>query len=200
MEWRRARRSISLTFTSTTVDAYAFPVDADTVIANGVLAAQRWLENAETHPAAALFDWHGFAEAAATLAHGASSITDADAWAAVSVRAYERLSLREEEPRLFELSAMNLRAAMIQRFGTCDGHLVRDVKILVEWFRRTAMPIHDAKRVAQELRSLPPEQWSKHVDRLRPLRALKNRISVFRALDDPPSDVVPWLDLWSLLP
>lgn len=44
------------------------------------------------------------------------------------------------------------------------------------------------------------EEWPQDLDVLRTLRSLKNRINMFRTLDDPPDEIRPWLNLWSLLP
>jgi len=144
------------------------------------------------------FNWHGFAEVAATKAHAATTITDAEAWASISVRFYERLA---EHAATFELSAMHVRASMISRYGESAQHPVRDMQNLVAWFRQNIpMPIADVEREATRMRALPIEQWSEHLDLVRTLRALKNRIAVFEAFDHPPDELRPWLALAALLP
>jgi hypothetical protein len=178
-------------------------VDAQTLVAGGVVAAQRWLENAEASPASVPsdFNWHGFAEVAATNAQVASMMSDADAWASVSVRVYERLASEREHGVSFELSGMMLRAWMIRRYGTSAENSIRELGKLVEWFRTsTPMPLADVEHEATQLRARPVEEWPQHLDVVRTLRGLKNRINVFRTLDDPPEELKPWLNLWSLLP
>ena len=182
---------------------YARHVDAQTLVTGDAATAQRWLANAEANPSSVPtdFNWHGFAEAAATNAHVASTMNDAEVWASISVRVYDRLASDEEGGSSFELSAMNLKAWMIRRYGASAESSVRDPKKLVEWFRTSVpMPLADAEREATQLRALAVEQWSEQLDLLRTLRGLKNRINVFRPFDDPPDEIRPWLNLWSLLP
>jgi hypothetical protein len=183
--------------------SYARDVDAQTLLAGSVVTAQRWLENAEANPSSVPsdFNWHGFAEGAATNAHVASTMHDADPWASISVRVYDRLASEREHDASFELSGMNLRAWMIRRYGASADNPVRDLRKLVEWFRTSVpMPLADAEQEATQLRARPVEEWPQHLDVLRTLRALKNRINVFRGLDDPPAELEPWLKLWALLP
>lgn len=178
-------------------------MDARTLVAGDAVVAQRWLENAEAHPPGVPsdFNWHGFAEGAATNAHVAATMSDAELWASVSVRVYDRLASDEEHGAPFELSAMNLRASMIRRHGASAASPVRDLGKLVEWFlARVPMPVADARREATRLRAVPVEEWTLHLDVLRTLRALKNRINVFRSLGEPPDEIRPWLDAWALLP
>jgi hypothetical protein len=182
---------------------YAHDVDPQTLLAGNALAAQRWLENAETNQASVPsdFNWHGFAEVAAMNARLESTMSDAEAWASISVRVYERLASEGKPGASFELSAMNLRAWMIRRYGASDENPIRDLAKLVAWFRtRIPMPLPDVERETAQLRALPVERWSEQLDLLRTLRALKNRINVFRTLEDLPDEIRPWLDLWSLLP
>ncbi len=183
--------------------SYARDVDAQTLLADSVVTAQRWLENAEANPSSVPsdFNWHGFAEGAATNAHVASTMHDADPWASISVRVYERLASDADHGASFELSGMNLRAGMIRRYGASAENPVRDLSKLVEWFRtRVPMPLADAEHEAMQLRARPVAEWPQDLYLLRTLRALKNRINVFRTLDDPTDEIRPWLNLWSLLP
>jgi hypothetical protein len=184
--------------------SYPRAVDAQTLLKGEALAAQQWVENAESNPDSVPgFNWHGLAEGAATNAHKAVTLTDADAWAAISVRTYDRLAIpaSDVERRSLELSAMHLRASMIERHGAAHEHPVRDPQTLVGWFRKTIpMPPKQAELEASQLRALPADRWSEHTDRVRALRALKNRIGVFRTLDEPPDELRPWLRLWPLLP
>lgn len=181
--------------------SYARDVDAQTLLAGSVVTAQRWLENAEANPSSVPsdFNWHGFAEGAATNAHVASTMSDADAWASISVRLYGRLASDGNHGASFELSGMNLRAGMIRRYGASAENPVRDLSKLVEWFRTSIpMPLANAEHEATRLRARPIEEWPQDV--VRTLRALKNRLNVFRTLDDPPDEIRLWLNLWSLLP
>jgi hypothetical protein len=185
--------------------SYAREVDAQRLLMGDALAAQQRLDHADANPASVPgdFNWHGFAEGAAANAQRAVALSDADAWAAISVRAYERLAAPASDAatRSFELSAMHLRAWMIRSHGASHGHPVRDVQRLVDWFRRNIpMPLEQAELEASQLRALPAERLSEHIDRMRTLRALKNRIGVFRTLDEPPDEVRPWVSLWPLLP
>jgi hypothetical protein len=182
---------------------YARDVDAQTLVAGDVATAQRWLENAEANPSSVPsdFNWHGFAEVAATNAYYASTTNDAELWASISVRVYDRLASDGKHGPSFELSAMNLRASMIRRYGASATSPVRDLSRLVEWFLASVpMPLADAEHAAVQLRAHPVEQWPRHLEAQRTLRALKNRINVFRTLEDPPDEIRPWLNLWSLLP
>lgn len=127
--------------------------------------------------------------------------SDADAWATISVRIYERLASEKEHGASFELSGMILRAWMIRRYGASAENSVRDLNTLVEWFRTSIpMPLASVEHEATQLRARSVEDWQQHLEVLRTLRALKNRINVFRELHDPPDEIRPWLDLWHLLP
>jgi hypothetical protein len=88
-------------------------VDAQTLLTGDAATAQRWLENAAANPAnpPSNFNWHGFAEGAATNARAASMMTDADDWASISIDLYERLGSADEQSASFELSAMHLLTA-----------------------------------------------------------------------------------------
>lgn len=182
---------------------YALGVDAQALLTGDVLTAKRWLENVEANPARlpSDFNWHGFAQGAANNAQAAATLSDADAWASISVHAYERRQSKHEQSASFELSAMHLRSWMIRRYGASEASPVRNPRMLVDWFRsRVTMPLADAEYETAKLRALPVERWSEHLDVLRTLRALKNRINVLRTLDDPPEEIRAWLNLWSQLP
>jgi hypothetical protein len=72
---------------------------------------------------------------------------------------------------------------------------------LVEWFMRSiSMPLNDAELAATKLRELPIDRWREQIDLVRELRALKSRLNVFRGFEPPPSEIEPWLAIWSLLP
>jgi hypothetical protein len=182
---------------------YARHVDVQTLVTGDVATAQRWLEDAEANPSSVPsdFNWHGFAEVAATNAHVATTMNDAEAWASISVRVYDRLASAREHGASFELSAMHLMAAMIHRYGASAENPVRDLSKLLEWFRaRATMSLANAEQEASQLRARPVEEWSQHIDLLRTLRALKNQINVFRTLAEVPDEIRPWLHLWPLLP
>jgi hypothetical protein len=183
--------------------AYARIVDAQALLASDVLTAQRWLDNAEANPTSipSDFNWHGLAEGAATNARVTSAIDDADAWASVSLRVYARLAANAERSASFELSAMNLRSWMIARYGRSERDPARDLRKLVDWFQQNIpMPIAEVEIQVGQLRALPMAQWSERLELVRTLRALKNRLNVFRNLDDVPDEIRPWLKLWPLLP
>jgi hypothetical protein len=178
-------------------------VDAQSLGGGHVEGALSWLELAEANPASVPgdFNWHGFAEAAAANARSAATLDDAAAWASISVRAYERVAARAEQPAVFELAAMNVRSWMIVRYGACDEDRVRDLQRLRDWFRRhIPMPLAHVEREAARLRTLPIDRWGDHLELVRTLRALKNRIDVFRPFEDVPDDIRPWVELWPVLP
>jgi hypothetical protein len=177
--------------------------NAQMLLNGGVQAAQQWLDRANANPAdvPSNFNWLAFAFGAGTRAHSASTIEDADAWASISIRVYEQLATSLDWAASAELSAMNLRAWMIRRYGASELHPVRDVRQLVRWFEQaTSMQYNEVRGLAERLRAIPIDLWSEQLDLVRQLRAMKNRINVFRTLDDPPDVMRPWLELWSLLP
>jgi hypothetical protein len=184
--------------------------DLQRLLRGDAFAARDWLKHAVEGGAGLPgdFDWYGFAEGAA---HNAGSSVDdaavADAWAGVALVVYERLAAASGDAFTgftFELSAMNLKARLISRFGQAGGHPVRDYASLVSWFLRGAAPMSfdDVERAARNLRQLPVDRWSEQIERVRSLRRIKNRLNVFRWLQSPapPAEIRRWLTLWDLLP
>ena len=150
----------------------------------------------------ATYPWHALAEGAALRARSSGASAEADEWARVALLVYGALA-RAPDGLDFELSAMNLRAWMVERFGAEDGHDVRDFSHIVEWFlRSTEMPLADARGAARRLRETPLEQWSSEIELVRALRRVKNRMNVLRWLKATPlpPEVQRWLQLWEELP
>jgi hypothetical protein len=138
------------------------------------------------------FNWLGFAFAAGSNAHEVAIKGDQASslgWAEVAVGVYERLaaSPEEYESHACEMSAMNLRACLINRFGSSAGHEILDGEAVVNWFwAKLELPLEEVKEVSRQWHQLGYEE---RVERLKnnpsPLLAItriKNRLAVIDVL------------------
>jgi hypothetical protein len=180
-------------------------VDVQVLLNGDALAAQSWLERSMGSAAdlPSDFNWHGFAQGAALRARSVVlDEAEADSWAGVAVAVYAKLAAHPDG-FTFELSAMSLRAWMVSRFGSVDGHPVRDWSRIMTWFLQgTVMSFEDAELAAKKLRQLSVDRWSEEIDLVRSLRRIKNQMGVFRWMVHPkaPTEIQRWLTLWELLP
>ena len=180
--------------------------DVGSLLSGDFVTAEKWLRQVldDGKPLLEGFNWHGFAEGAARNARSREDDQHAsDAWATMSVTVYDRLAAEQAEGFTFELSAMNLRALLISRHGSADGHPVRDAARLVKWFREGVADtsLEEVEREAERLRQLPVEQLSEQLDVMRRLRRIKNRLNVFRWQETVrPPDIERWLAIWDRLP
>lgn len=157
-----------------------------------------WLR---THaPSPAESNWFGLAEVAgqdAMRIEGGSALDRARV--SIAIRELIAESTDDESYRQSQLrDAMNLRVAMINRFGPDIDDPVRDSASIYRWFldRRTGQ-LDRAKSDSSHWRSLP-------IDRIRELRQIKNDLIVLRNLrhgsDSEMAEVRGWMEIWSRLP
>lgn len=184
-------------------------LEGHALLAGDAAAAQRWLKtvNRKAITLASDFNWHGFAEVAAGNAQRAADrgdVSDADAWAHISMTIYDQLAEHADDSLTFECAARHVQVVMINSFGSTDGHPVRTWSHVTRWFLDGIGPAapDEIAQTARDLRQLPSEQWQARFDLVRELRKLKNRINVFRWLDPAtlPPELRPWLSVWELLP
>ncbi len=146
------------------------------------------------------FNRLGLAEAAAQEAIHADSHT-ALSWARVAIDLRNRIAAtaRDEALRHSQtVSAMMLRAATIDRYGSVAGDPIRDCDLIYRWFLdRHVGQIDITAADARRWRDLP-------VERIRELRRIKNELAVLSNLqgcvDEPPAEIQQWLQLRPDLP
>jgi len=97
------------------------------------------------------------------------------------------------------VAQMNLRVAMIRKFGVVPGDPILDADQVVQWFLHgQRMSLEEADQKAASWQQLPTKD-------IRELRAIKNRISVIKTLIEsgqvkPDQRLNDWLVLWNKLP
>ena len=172
-------------------------------------SAWAWLQNilARDSDLPAEFNWLGLAEAAADNAYASSSYeanTTDIKWAEIATTIYERLAAIADKAKSgsgesLRISAMMLRAGMIDKFGVVSDHPVLDINIIFQWFRQNLkLSCEEVEKKAANWRVLPVEE-------IRELRQLKNRLQVISAINDSNKfglepDIKAWLSLRKQLP
>jgi hypothetical protein len=166
--------------------------------------ARAWLQEVVSGSVNALpdFNWLGFAFAAGSNAHETARRGDKPSslgWAKVAVSVYEKLAATSEEyeSHACEMSAMNLRASLINKFGSSAGHDILDGEAVVNWFwEKLELPLEEVKEVSRQWHELGYEE---KVERLKnnpsPLLAImriKNRLGVIDVLRN--GGIVPLSD------
>ncbi|GAB4296367.1 MAG: hypothetical protein Fur0025_33880 [Oscillatoriaceae cyanobacterium] len=153
------------------------------------------------------FNWLGLAEAAADNAYASRSYeanTTDIKWAEIATTIYERLAAIADKKKSgsgesLRISAMMLRAGMIDKFGVVSYHPILDINIIFQWFRQNLkLSCEEVEKKAANWRILPVEE-------IRELRKLKNRLQVISAINDSHKfglepDIKAWLSLRKLLP
>lgn len=192
-------------------------VNANALFAGEAAAARAWLMTVNLKTIAAdypNFNWQGFAYQAECAAHDRvkqGNIPEGEAWSEIAFVVYEHLAAHERliaplnplSGLSFETSPMTLRLWMISRLGAVAGHPIRDPASVTRWFlEHTGTSLEEARRMAGELRSIPAELWSQHMDVLRALTAIKSRLNIVRrlGLTEPPPEITRWFELWDDLP
>ncbi len=166
------------------------------------LAASQWYHAVQTagHPVPTGFNWQGLAQGAALRAR----ITEAEeslAWAEMSVAVYGRLS-KEYPEKTFDQSEMYCRASTIEKHGIDGGHHLRNPDVIFDWFRETA-PVDVAGVQALIDRLADPMTVEFEEQVVKPLRDLKERLHVLRALEEDcaiPQDIAAYFPFWHDLP
>lgn len=166
------------------------------------------------------FNWHGLAQGAVSLAQKFAVEDNRQRslqWAGVAIALYERLIHKMPVPQhnsldnnSFVQSAMNLRVRMMRTWGTCPKHLVLDPSIVIDWFsRQISQSAEEIKREAEPWQRpgiFQDRQYiANHLETLKHLRCLKNRLNVIEPLLglnnwQPPEELKTWVSLKPLLP
>jgi hypothetical protein len=123
------------------------------------------------------FNWHGLAFTAASRAVKQHDLT----WGRVAVLIYEELARRAHpaDARSFRLSAMRVRAALINRFGDKPGDEVLDFDRIRLWFEQVpSMSVEDATRIIRSADSIVAIP----IETLRRLREVKNALNVLHLI------------------
>ncbi len=150
------------------------------------------------------FNWIGLAQAAAQNAATQRDTT----WALVATTIYDYLSqsLHVQHSESFMNSSMNIRAYMIRLLGNQTGDHILDIDRLVSWFFSdlTIIP-SEALHVASEWKESEDSTRREHLDDVRQMRRIKNRLSILKtafANDTlhPSESLREWLLIWDYLP
>jgi hypothetical protein len=99
-------------------------------------------------------------------------------WARVAIDLYEEASRQSDERTRIDLevSAMTMRALMIERHGIVEGDYIQDPQQITRWFfERLPMTLEEATRRAAHWRLLP-------IAEIRELRVIKNRLRPLETL------------------
>ncbi len=144
----------------------------------------------------------GLAQSSAQKARDESDRVESLKWAAIALSVYGYLATERDvrgDFNSYELSAMNLRAAMICKFGVVIDHSVLDIQTIATWFgERTSFERQKLASIIDQWRLLPIQQ-------IRELRQVKNRLSVIELLMDngylqDDTDLQEWVMLKKQLP
>jgi len=146
------------------------------------------------------FNWLGLAETVTLNAHTTHDAISLE-WARVADAIYNYLNNRSTPAKRDSLmvAQMNLRVAMIRKFGVVPGDPILDADQVVQWFLHgQRMSLEEADQKAASWQQLPTKD-------IRELRAIKNRISVIKTLIEsgqvkPDQRLNDWLVLWNKLP
>jgi hypothetical protein len=122
-------------------------------------------------------------------------------WAHISVEVYAWLAehVQHGSGDGFKVSEMYVRSHQIKLHGSAAGDDLRDMRLLMDWFRRDAADgIDEARSVIPNWRALPVPDMLK-------LRQIKNRLGVFAQIkdhlnEDESREILPWLELRMHLP
>ncbi|MGX1776316.1 hypothetical protein ACWIGW_29690 [Nocardia brasiliensis] len=158
---------------------------------------ETWLRTSGAPPD---FNWLGLAEVTAHEAMRADA-TSGISWARVAICIRERIAATAQDDSLRQsqiISAMNLRAAMINRHGPLPGDPLLDCQQIYRWFlNRHPDQIEQVTTDAAHWRELP-------IARIRELRRIKNELNVLRNLgsciDVAPPEAQRWIEMWPQLP
>ncbi|MCP3059260.1 hypothetical protein LXT21_10790 [Myxococcus sp. K38C18041901] len=173
----------------------------DAVLAKPTQEVAAWLEGVTIGEPVdqEAFNWEVFAFTMATRAGEERSLP----WARIALRTYEALAhrARARAAHSFWLSAMNLRARLIEDLGSRQGDTILDPEIVREWFQRVAtLSPQDAQTLlaSPDLQALPREK-------LLLLRDIKNALNILSRIAEPDltrrhPELQDWLMLRARLP
>lgn len=146
------------------------------------------------------FDWSGLAKGASLRAR----ITDGDeslAWATLSSSVFQQLS-REHPDGDHDLGEMYCRVATIEKHGVKSDGSLGDPDVLFCWFRESVTAsVEDTQMLIDRLMDELTDEFVNEV--VTPLRRMKTRMTVIRALPDDcavPDDIAKLLLLYHQLP
>lgn len=139
-------------------------------------------------------NWLGLAEARAFDAQVDADLESVE----IAVSIYEQLAKQTPEGgESFLLSAMMLRASMINKLGVHSGHSLLEVEPIILWFFKSlTLSYSEAKAKAKNWQSCD-------INEIRELRRIKNRLGVISVLAqaiDLDENIKNWLSLTNKLP
>lgn len=146
------------------------------------------------------FDWSSLAKGASLRAR----ITDGDeslAWATLSSTVFRHLN-QEHPDAGHDLGEMYCRVAMIEKHGAKTGGSLGDPDVLFAWFRENVTTsVEQTQSLIDRLMDELTDEFVNEV--VTPLRRMKTRMTVIRALPDEcpvPDDIAQLLRLYHHLP
>ncbi|WP_426744742.1 hypothetical protein VZQ01_24160 [Myxococcus faecalis] len=168
----------------------------DAVLARPAQEVAAWLEDVTIGQPVDQedFNWEVFAFTIATRAGEEQSLP----WARIALRTYEALahSAQARAAHSFWLSAMNLRARLIEDLGPRQGDDILDPEIVREWFQRVAtLAPQEAQALlaSSDIRAFPR-------DKLLLLRDIKNALNILSRIAEPDlTRLHPELKDWLML-
>jgi hypothetical protein len=172
------------------------------LLQNGPDYSYDWVQKSLGANASKLFNWLGLAEVAAHMATNTTKQFTAHiklTWAAIATQIYNHLAHANLGNRQndYELSSMNVRAALIGQLGHDKKHPLLDVAAITDWFNNS-LPWHYEEIVQMA------NQWrEKPIGDIRTLRRIKNRIAVLKVLANAGhlgEESQKWVNLHGLLP
>jgi hypothetical protein len=185
--------------------------DLDKLLALSPNELREWLANQSRVRSPKELNWRGLASGASFRARRNAEQGDTEAalaWANAALDAYERMHDESSES-----SAMVLRAYFIRLLGPEAGDRLRDPEAIFSWCLEAIgdLTIDEALARSNALKDAIPRVGSDPVAQeqlakeIRPLRLIKNRLSVPAILADNPSVPLPptirdWLAIRPKLP
>lgn len=155
------------------------------------------------------FNWLGFAEVAAFEARNSGKLEEPNIeWAKIAISVYDWLAAMADDTgkNSFLLSSMNLRAYMINLFGTVSGHPVLDLNQIIKWLKDSfVFSVEEASDLSKMWLQKDINWKHQNVKTIRELRLIKNRLNVIKFLVDcekliPDEEINKWLSLKEKLP
>lgn len=176
-------------------------VSANDILALSAIDALAWFQpHSDDSLFPADFNWLGLAECGVTRARNDEDDSDSLIWALIAITTYDQLAFADQDS-LFDVSSMYCRISMIARHGIRENDRILDPSFVFEWFRRRSLPIPRINALLVRLDTEPRN--SIVADVLRPLRRLKNHLSVIHELANHcgiPEDIAVYRSYFHRLP
>ena len=171
-----------------------------------------WLSSAEANDESEIdMSWLTLGELATSQLYAKTCAEDAEdalSWSKVGVAVYEKLA-NSTKDKQFEISAMRIRAFIINHFGE-QSQPTFNLLFLKQWFYKSVSislenAIAESKEMKLVLNSGNKFVIESELEKLKKLRLIRSQLYVFKPLKDnnfisETDEINEWLNVFNLLP